>query len=375
MSVRASSCRHGHPASAFVLAGALLAGLLAGCPSDPREREPPLVVATVGDTEIARPAFVAELSRAGVARIADEEQKRRLALEVLDRMIRQTLLYRAAQDAGVEVDTHDVERELGRAAAGYPPGMFQRVLHAEQLTLEQYEQRVRRRAVLEKYLRERFAKLPAPSEQEMRERWQSQSATQLRPERVRARQILAKTEEEARDLLAQVKRRTLSFEEAARRHSESPEKAKGGDLGWFTRGQMPPVFDTCFSLETGAMSDVVASEFGFHIFQVTDRQEAGPEPFEEARRRLEVELRQERQEQDLAAHTEELRKATRVVITDEAVTAAIEQLPKGPFEEERGPDEIATTPPPPEGADDYGAALKTAPRAVPVPRAPGDPRR
>lgn len=354
-----------------------MALLLAGCPADPRDRAPPTVVATVGETEILRPSFVGELSRAGVARIADLDKRRKLAREVLDRMIRQELLFQAATTAGVEVDAHEVQRALERAADGYPPGMFQRVLHAEQLTLEQYEQRVRRRSVIEKYLRERFAKLPAPSEEEMLARFQQSSAQQLRPERVRARQILVRTEEEARHVLSQLRRGSLAFEEAARRHSESPEKAKGGDLGWFARGQMPPVFETCFSLENGKVSDVVASEFGFHIFQVTDRQEAGPEPFEEARRRIEVELSQERQEQDLMAHAEELRAATQVVISEPAFAAALAQLPEGPFEEERGPDEMA---PMQEvggdgGAEIPGGALRTAPRAVPVPRAPGDPRR
>lgn len=204
---------------------------LAGCPADPRDRAPPTVVATVGKAEILRPSFVGELSRAGIARIEDADAQRKLAREVLERMIRQELLVQAATQAGVEVDDHEVERALGRAAEGYPPGMFQRVLHAEQLTLEQYERRVRRQSLVEKYLRERFASLPAPSEQEVLARYQQSSANLLRPERVRARQILVETEEEARDLLAQIRKSTLSFEEAARRHSEAPEGQKGGDLG------------------------------------------------------------------------------------------------------------------------------------------------
>ncbi len=344
----------------------LAASLSLACPSDPRANQPPTVVAAVGAAEISRPAFVAELSRAGAARIADVDAQLRLAHDVLDRMIRQELLFQAASAAGVEVDAHEVERELGRAAAGYPPGMFQRVLHAEQLTLEQFEQRIRRRSVVDRYLRERFAKLPALTEEELRARWDATTAKEIRPDRVRARQILVKTEEEARDVLAQLKKGSLTFEEAARRQSEAPEKEKGGDLGWFTRGQMPPVFDECFKLESGQTSDVVASEFGFHIFQVSDRQAGGAEPFEEARRRLEVELRQERQEQALAEHVKELRAKARISISERAFEAGVAQLPEGPFEDDRGPDEAA--PAMAHGAEEFGAALKGAPRAVPVPR-------
>lgn len=342
--------------------------LLSGCPSDPRGREPPTVVASVGASEIKRPAFVAELSRAGVARLEDKEARRRLAREVLERMVRQELLFQAAIAAGIEVDQHEVERELARSAAEYPSGMFQRVLHAEQLTVEQFEGRVRRRSVVERYLTERFAKLPAPTEAEVLARFDATAAKNARPERVRARQILLKTEEEAHDLLAQLQKGSVSFEDAARRSSEAPEGEKGGDLGWFAPGQMPPVFDVCFALENGKLSDVVASEFGFHIFQVSDRQAGGPEPLEEARRRIEVDLRQERQEQELAAHAVELRSAARVTLVESAFEASLAQLPEGPFEEDRGPDEIAPAALG-EAAEVPGDALKTAPRAKPVPRA------
>ena len=91
------------------------------------------------------------------------------------------------------------------------------------------------------------------------------------PEEVRASQILVRTEAEA----IEARRRILggaSFADVAREISLSPDADRGGDLGYFARGQMPPEFDEAvFSLPRGQISDVVESPYGFHLFLVIDR--------------------------------------------------------------------------------------------------------
>ncbi|MHC4392261.1 MAG: peptidylprolyl isomerase [Planctomycetota bacterium] len=60
------------------------------------------------------------------------------------------------------------------------------------------------------------------------------------------------------------------FEDIAKRHSDCPSGASGGDLGAFGPGQMVPEFDTvAFALEIGQMSDVVETPFGYHLIQRT----------------------------------------------------------------------------------------------------------
>ena len=64
----------------------------------------------------------------------------------------------------------------------------------------------------------------------------------------------------------------MAFADVAREISLSPDAERGGDLGYFARGQLPPEFDeVAFSLPRGQLSDVVASPYGFHLFLVTDR--------------------------------------------------------------------------------------------------------
>ena len=89
---------------------------------------------------------------------------------------------------------------------------------------------------------------------------------------VRARHILVPTEDEAKAILAEIKKGT-DFAELARQKSKDPgAAAEGGDLGYFTKDQMVPEFaEVAFKLEKGQVSDPVKTQFGWHIIKVEDK--------------------------------------------------------------------------------------------------------
>jgi peptidyl-prolyl cis-trans isomerase D len=127
------------------------------------------------------------------------------------------------------------------------------------------------------------------------------------PEQVRARHILvkvasgaaddqkAKARQKATDLLAKVKAGG-DFAGLAKQSSEDTASAlKGGDLGFFPRGQMAPEFEAAaFALEPGGLSDVVESPFGFHIIKVEEKRAAGTKPLAAARDEIVASLKNER---------------------------------------------------------------------------------
>ena len=88
---------------------------------------------------------------------------------------------------------------------------------------------------------------------------------------VRARHILVPTEDEAKAILAEVKKGT-DFAELAKQKSKDPgAAAEGGDLGYFGKDQMVPEFaETAFKLDKGQVSDPVKTQFGWHIIKVED---------------------------------------------------------------------------------------------------------
>jgi len=90
--------------------------------------------------------------------------------------------------------------------------------------------------------------------------------------------------QKAEDVLKQAKK-GAKFEDLAKKYSEDPgTKDKGGDLGWLTQGQTVPEFEkTAFSLDKGKMSDLVKTQYGFHIIKVLDKETAHTKPFEEVK--------------------------------------------------------------------------------------------
>src|SRR3984893_8098590 len=97
--------------------------------------------------------------------------------------------------------------------------------------------------------------------------------------------------QKAEDVLKQAKK-VGNFEELAKKYSEDPgSKDKGGDLGWITQGQTVPEFEkTAFSLDKGKISDLVKTQYGFHIIKVLDKETAHTKPFEEVKDCIKVPL-------------------------------------------------------------------------------------
>ena len=122
------------------------------------------------------------------------------------------------------------------------------------------------------------------------------------PERVHARHILLKTDgksdtekkalhAKAEDLLKQLKN-GADFAELAKKYSDDSSKEQGGDLGWFTHGQMVAEFDNAaFALKPKELSGVVTSQFGYHIIQTLEKDPAKLKPFEEVKDELGKEVR------------------------------------------------------------------------------------
>jgi peptidyl-prolyl cis-trans isomerase C len=106
---------------------------------------------------------------------------------------------------------------------------------------------------------------------------------------VRARHILVPTEDEAKAVLAEVKKGT-DFAELARQKSKDPgAAAEGGDLGYFGKEQMVPEFaEVAFKLDKGQVSDPVKTQFGWHIIKVEDKRTKPVPEFDKVKDQIET---------------------------------------------------------------------------------------
>ena len=217
----------------------------------------------------------------------------------------------AAQDAVVakvngktitEADMRLAEAELGSDLGSLPEVTKRRVL-AEFLIENQlfadaaenqklatgpdYNDRIqywRRRSLRDLYF-DKTVK-DSVSDAEAKKFYDSQVGS-AKSEEVRARHILVESKEKARELFEKVAYGT-DFAELAKQHSKDPgSKDQGGDLGYFSKGQMVPQFEeAAFKLQKGEVSQPFETQFGWHIIKVDDRRAGQAVPFDAVKERI-----------------------------------------------------------------------------------------
>jgi peptidyl-prolyl cis-trans isomerase C len=148
---------------------------------------------------------------------------------------------------------------------------------------------------------------------EIRRYWQENPQEFERAEQVRVRQIVVATEQEAQELLTKI-HAGVDFATLARQRSTAPEADEGGDLGYFSMGDMPGEFNVVFGLTKGGVSGVVKSPYGFHIFKLEDKRTAGKIPLEEASKEITEKLQRKKQDARYQEWLKELRGRTKFVV-------------------------------------------------------------
>lgn len=305
---------------------AAAAGWLPGCRRGPEAAATP-VIATVNGEAVTAADFKRELAQSrrgseGLGPRSEEELQASRKAE-LQRLIERTELLQAARQAGIAATDEDVDKVYLSMRADYPGTSFDELLADEELTPAELRASLREQLTIRKLFQQNVFSRVAVTGPEVEAYYAAHAAEFARQDEVHAEQIVVKTEEEAQAIRKAIKAGKVSFEDAARKHSLSPDAKQGGDLGWFARGMMPPVFDEiCFALPIGELSEVVPSSYGFHLFRVLEKRPAGQVPLEAAKAKIESKLRQEKNAKAEAAFLDAL-KAKAVVTIDEAGVARV----------------------------------------------------
>lgn len=271
---------------ARALVGAAIVAILlivaSGCRRAPAAAEPELV-ATVGGDAVRWEDFEGYLERhlgeSGASLGSD------VLSELFDQFLAERLLVRLAVEQGVVA-----------AGAGQP---------------------VDARRAVERLLRRSSADDEAPGADEVAAYYASRRDEFARPERVRLRQILLDDPAVAERALAEIRGGTDFSAVAARLEADPSVTADAGDQGELSRDDVPPAFaDAIFALEPGEVSEVVAADYGFHLFQVVARLPAEVVPLDEARDEIERRLRQQAADRHLEELIDEARRRYDVAVHD-----------------------------------------------------------
>jgi parvulin-like peptidyl-prolyl isomerase len=183
--------------------------------------------------------------------------------QVLDSMIKQVLIEQAAAQKGIAVSEEELEAAIQESIEeGGGQAGFEEWLRISDLTYEDFEAELRFQLLFQAIFEQVTNSVPITAEQ------------------VHARHILVDTEEEAQAVLTQLQA-GQDFAALARQLSQDENtKEAGGDLGFFYRGLLisPEIEEAAFALSPGQISEVVRSQFGYHVVQVLEKEPDRPLP-------------------------------------------------------------------------------------------------
>ena len=245
---------------------------------------------------------------------------------VLDELIGQELLYQDSRKQGIQVDEKEIAGQLGAMQEKFnDPKAFKEALAASGLSVAQLTDRLRQQAAIRQLVERQIIPTVSVPDGAAETFYNQNPRFFTRPEQVRARHILILTGEGADDAAKAEARKRLSeirdqvvggadFAALARLHSEDPgSKEKGGDLGFFSRGRMVKAFEeAAFALAPNQISDLVQTEYGYHLIQVTEHKAAGTVALEEVKPRILDHLKQQQIRQRLEEYVKTLRQGAKV---------------------------------------------------------------
>ena len=258
---------------------AAVAALAAGCNSSRTENLPSsIVVATVNGRSINGGEFLkAYDSFKKSSRLADpkdEKLERMLRIGVLDNLIDQRLLYEEAEKSGIKVPGAMRDETAEELVKGFSPARLNNVLRNEGQTFEEWKEKLQKNMVIKKLIKTKIAPMISIPGGEVKKYYRDHPEEFNVPARVHAYHIVLLTLSEADEIRSELLD-GADFSKTARKYSKSPDSVDGGDLGIFSKGQMPKEFDDIlFTLKRNEISKVVESPYGFHIFKV--QKQLGP---------------------------------------------------------------------------------------------------
>ncbi len=267
--------------------------------------------------------FRNKLLRSG--RSADGMQMIAIKTRILENMINRELLYQESKKQGIKVDDQVVNKKFQEVKSQFPDeASFKKALKDANFSEASIKNQLKRAIAIDKFIQEKFSANINITDKEAREYYDANPDTFMRPEQVKASHILIKvspdadkaTKEKARKQLEAIQKKLKKGEDfatLARQYSQGPSKDRGGDLGYFGKGQMvKPFEDVAFSLKVGEVSDIVETQFGYHLIKVTDKKPAGKVPFEEIKDRLKTFLKEKKVQEQVIAYIDKVKKSAKI---------------------------------------------------------------
>jgi peptidyl-prolyl cis-trans isomerase C len=257
----------------------------------------------------------------------DDSQLLAIRKEVLEGLINTELLYQETQRRGITVEEAAIDEELKTLKGGFAnEDEFSTALSKANLSEALIRSQIKRRQAIEHFIAQQFAETVTVSDKEAKDFYESHPDSFKQPEQVRASHILIKIDPQAdesqraqaRQQIEHIQRKLQEGEDfatLAKTFSQDPSGARGGDLGYFRRGEMvKPFEEAAFALKPGEVSDPVESTFGYHLITVIDKKPETTIAYEDIKDRIEHYLKDKNVQEKVRLQVQRLKEKAKVEI-------------------------------------------------------------
>ncbi len=290
------------------------------------------VVAVVNGEKIPRPELEQKVNfvkqrYASQGQQLGQEQLSAMKKDIAQSLVEKTLLYQKSRELGIQVDPEQVSSQMEQFKNQFPDEkQYEQQLSGLGYTEDSLRSEIEENMAIQQLIEKEIASTISITEEDLKSYYEENAKEFETPESVKARHILIKVDQEAdkaekqaaREKMQKIEKRVAegeSFSEVAKAESECPSSEKGGDLGFFSQGQMvKPFEEAAFSMESGDVSDIVETRFGYHLIKVEDKKPASKKSFDEVRQGLEQRLKQDKIKQKMPEYVEELKEAADIEI-------------------------------------------------------------
>jgi peptidyl-prolyl cis-trans isomerase C len=287
-------------------------------------------VAIVNGSVITQKAFDQELilMKAQIEQSGqkvEDNQMPEFRKHVLNQLITAELLYQESQQKGIIIPNDRSKQYFDDIKKRSPSEeAFNKELAAMKTTEEEMRLKISKALAIQELITKYLATDTTVTDDEAKALYDSRPELFKKPESIKASHILIKVapnasqadKDEAMKKIKEIQERINKgedFAELAKTYSQCPSAPNGGDLGYFTQGQMvKPFEDAAFSLAPGAVSNIVETQFGYHLIKAIDKK--GPETvsFETAKENIKKNLSKNKSKQQLDAHIAKLMETAKI---------------------------------------------------------------
>ena len=297
-------------------------------PPKPMPEQLPDVLARVNGQPVTKIDFerLVKNMEAGQGPIPAEKRDEVLR-GALDRLITYTVMKQEAAARKLTVADTEVDAQIAEMRKQFPgDAEFNKALAARNTTVEQLKADARVEMTLNKMMEAEVAAAGPATEADAKDFYDKNPDKFKQPESVRASHILVSTGEKADDAKKKAARAKIDgllkrakggedFAALAKANSDDGSASQGGDLGFFQKGRMVPEFDqAAFAMKPGEISDVISTQFGYHIIKLTEKKEASTVPFDEIKPRVVEYLTGQKKQQRAETFIEEAKKRAKIEV-------------------------------------------------------------